>query len=50
METVGEGVKSKIMTYDGKIMLVKVNFNKGGIGYKHEYYHSHVTYVESGIL
>ena len=47
-EAVGEGVKRKIMTYDDKIMLVKVHFDEGGIGYKHEHYHSQVTYVESG--
>ncbi len=47
-ETVGEGVKRKIMGYDDKIMLVKVSFDKGGIGYKHEHHHSQVTYVESG--
>ena len=47
-ETVGEGVKRKIMGYDDKIMLVKVHFDEGGIGYMHEHYHSQVTYVESG--
>ncbi|WP_299670393.1 cupin domain-containing protein [uncultured Polaribacter sp.] len=47
-EVVGEGVKRKIMGYDDKIMLVKVAFDKGGIGYKHEHHHSQVTYVESG--
>ena len=47
-ETVGKGVKRKIMTYDDKIMLVKVHFDEGGIGYKHEHYHSQVTYIESG--
>ncbi len=47
-ETVGEGVQRKIMGYDDKIMLVKVHFKEGGIGYKHEHYHSQVTYVESG--
>lgn len=47
-ETVGEGVKRKIMGYDDKIMLVKVHFEKGGIGPMHEHYHSQVTYVESG--
>ncbi|MCL4123189.1 UNVERIFIED_CONTAM: hypothetical protein GTU68_025888 [Idotea baltica] len=36
------------MGYDDKIMLVKVHFDKGGIGYKHEHHHSQVTYVESG--
>ena len=47
-EIVGEGVKRKIMGYDDKIMLVKVEFDEGGIGYKHEHHHSQVTYVESG--
>ena len=47
-ETVGEGVKRKIMGYDDKIMLVKVEFDTGGIGYNHKHHHSQVTYVESG--
>lgn len=47
-EVVGEGVKRKIMGYDDKIMLVKVHFDEGGIGYKHEHYHSQTTYVASG--
>ncbi|MDC1515775.1 cupin domain-containing protein [Polaribacter sp.] len=47
-ETVGEGLKRKIMGYDDKIMLVKVDFQVGAIGSLHEHYHSQVTYVESG--
>ena len=47
-EVVGDGVKRKIMGYDDKIMLVKVHFDEGGIGYKHEHYHSQTTYVASG--
>ncbi len=47
-EVVGEGVKRKIMGYDDKIMLVKVHFDKGGIGYEHKHYHSQTTYVASG--
>ncbi|MEI6865355.1 cupin domain-containing protein [Flavicella sp.] len=47
-EVVGEGVKRKIMGYDDKIMLVKVDFETGGIGYKHEHHHSQVTYVVGG--
>ncbi|RCS26559.1 cupin domain-containing protein [Polaribacter sp. WD7] len=47
-ETVGEGVKRKIMGYDDKIMLVVVAFEEGGIGNEHKHYHSQVTYVESG--
>ena len=47
-ESVDEGVKRKIMGYDDKIMLVRVLFDKGGIGSVHEHYHSQVTYVASG--
>jgi quercetin dioxygenase-like cupin family protein len=47
-ETVGEGLKRKIMGYDDKIMLVKVDFQVGAIGTLHEHHHSQVTYVESG--
>ena len=47
-ETVGEGVKRKIMGYDDKIMLVHVAFDKGGIGPMHQHPHSQVTYVTSG--
>jgi len=47
-EVVGEGLKRKIMGYDDKIMLVKVDFQVGAVGQMHEHYHSQVTYVESG--
>ena len=47
-EVVGEGLKRKIMGYDDKIMLVKVDFQVGAIGVMHKHYHSQVTYVESG--
>ena len=49
-ETVGEGVKRKIMGYDDKIMLVHVAFGKGGIGPMHQHYHSQVTHVASGVF
>lgn len=47
-ETVGEGLKRKIMAYDDHIMLVKVDFQKGAVGQLHEHYHSQATYVVSG--
>jgi quercetin dioxygenase-like cupin family protein len=47
-EVVGEGLKRKIMGYDDKIMLVKVDFELGAVGTMHNHYHSQVTYVESG--
>jgi len=49
-EPVAEGVKRKIMAYDGKLMLVKVAFEKGGVGSLHHHYHSQITHVESGVF
>jgi quercetin dioxygenase-like cupin family protein len=47
-EVVGVGVRRKIMAYDDKLMLVKVEFSKDGIGTLHHHYHSQITHVESG--
>ena len=49
-EEVDKGVKRKIMAYDDKLMVVKVQFDKGGIGTLHQHYHSQITHVESGIF
>ncbi len=47
-EVVGEGLSRQIMGYDGQLMLVKVKFEQGAIGYVHEHFHSQTTYVVSG--
>ena len=47
-ESVGNGVKRKILGYNKNIMMVKVDFQKGAIGYVHKHPHSQVTYVHSG--
>lgn len=47
-EQTAEGVKRKIMSYDDKLMLVKVSFEKGAVGQLHQHYHSQITHVESG--
>lgn len=47
-EPVAPGMKRQIMGFDGKIMMVKVQFEAGGVGELHEHHHSQVTYVESG--
>lgn len=49
-EQMSEKVKRKIMCYDDKIMLVKVHFQKGGIGPVHKHHHSQTTYIESGVF
>jgi quercetin dioxygenase-like cupin family protein len=44
------GVRRKIMSYDEKLMLVRVEFEKGGIGARHQHYHVQITSVESGVF
>jgi quercetin dioxygenase-like cupin family protein len=44
------GVKRKIMAYDDKLMVVKVEFEKGGIGSLHQHHHSQITHIESGVF
>ena len=47
-EAVDTGVRRKIMAYDDKLMVVKVEFKQGGIGNLHQHHHSQITHVESG--
>lgn len=49
-EQMAEGVKRKIMSYDDNLMVVKVSFDKGGIGSLHQHYHSQITHIESGVF
>ncbi|WP_461099384.1 cupin domain-containing protein [Spirosoma luteolum] len=49
-EPVGEGVKRKIMAYEESLMLVKVQFETGGIGAPHSHVHVQMSYVESGVF
>ena len=49
-ETIDTGVRRKIMAYDDKLMVVKVEFKQGGIGNLHQHHHSQITHVESGIF
>src|SRR5215212_6342953 len=49
-EKVDTGVRRKIMAYDDKLMVVKVEFETGGIGSLHQHYHSQITHVENGVF
>jgi quercetin dioxygenase-like cupin family protein len=49
-EQVGEGIKRKIMAYDDRVMMVKVDFEKGGIGAVHQHHHTQITHVDSGVF
>ena len=46
----GEGIRRKIMAYDSSLMLVKVIFEKGGIGTVHKHVHVQMTHIESGVF
>lgn len=49
-QEVDKGVRRKIMAYDDRLMLVKVAFDKGGVGTLHQHPHSQITHVESGVF
>jgi quercetin dioxygenase-like cupin family protein len=49
-ESVGEGVKRKIMSYDANVMMVKVAFETGGVGAPHSHMHTQMSYVASGVF
>jgi quercetin dioxygenase-like cupin family protein len=49
-EVVGEGIRRKIMAYDDKVMMVKVDFEKGGIGVVHQHHHTQITHIHSGVF
>ena len=49
-EQMDKGVKRKIMAWDDRLMVVKVSFDKGGVGNLHQHSHSQITHVESGIF
>lgn len=47
-EEVAPGMRRKFMGFNNEIMMVKVQFDKGGIGARHHHRHSQTTYVVSG--
>jgi len=49
-EDVGGGIMRQIMGYNDSLMLVRVCFEEGSIGYTHAHPHSQMAYVESGVF
>lgn len=47
-EQIDKGVQRKIMAYDPSLMIVKIKFEKGGIGPLHQHPHVQITHVQSG--
>ena len=48
IEDLGNGMKRQLMGYNQQILMAKVWFEEGAIGYVHEHHHAQVAYVESG--
>ncbi|HEY1062235.1 MAG TPA: cupin domain-containing protein [Daejeonella sp.] len=47
-EQIDEGVQRKIMAHDPSLMIVKIKFEKGGVGPLHKHPHVQITHVQSG--
>lgn len=47
-EKADEGITRQFVGFNTQMMMVKVKFEKGAIGYVHDHFHSQATYVASG--
>jgi quercetin dioxygenase-like cupin family protein len=45
---VGTGVARQLLGYDPELMMVRVTFEQGAVGYVHTHPNRQVTFVESG--
>lgn len=48
VEPMDPGVSRQILGYDTGMMMVRVSFKKGAVGYVHNHPHRQASYVESG--
>ena len=46
-EEADKGITRQIMGFNTQLMLVKVKFEKGAVGYVHDHFHSQGSYVAS---
>jgi quercetin dioxygenase-like cupin family protein len=44
----GPGVTRQVLGHDAELMMVRVTFEKGAVGYVHAHPHRQVTFVERG--
>ncbi len=49
-EQVEPGVKRKVLSFDERIMMVKVAFDTGGVGALHHHHHTQISYVAEGVF
>lgn len=47
-EVVGEGIVRQLLGHDDSILMARVTFEEGAVGYIHSHFHSQASYVESG--
>lgn len=47
---VDKGIVRQNLGFDDSLLLARVSFEKGSIGYTHSHPHSQVAYVESGVF
>ena len=48
LESLGEGVKRRVLAYNENLMCVEVHFEKGSVGAVHTHPHEQISYVVSG--
>jgi quercetin dioxygenase-like cupin family protein len=49
-EAAGEGIRRKILTYNDKVMMVRVAFESGAVGAPHSHPHIQCSLVEKGVF
>lgn len=47
-QIVGDGIARQLFGYNDSILMARVEFDAGAVGYVHSHPHTQVTYVESG--
>ena len=45
-----KGITRQVLGHDGELMLVRVTFEPGAVGYVHTHPHRQVSYVERGVF
>lgn len=48
VEKLSEGISRQILAYGPELMVVRVSFETGAVGYLHSHPHSQIAFVESG--
>ena len=47
---INDSMRRQILGFDDQMMLVKIEFKTGGVGYAHQHVHRQCTYVVSGVF